>query len=199
MRGAAQFAWEKGEPAGRGSDTLPTARWLFLPLIAGDRRLGVLGIAYEDDRQLARTDRRLLDALIDQIALALERLRLTEDLAATQLASETERLRTALLNSVSHDLRTPLVTIIGAAEHLVESELFGYEKGAFSGADSAKPGMFELADKGTIFLDEIGELDPRIQVKLLRVLDGAPYFRLGGSRKILTDVRIIAATNQPLD
>lgn len=84
-------------------------------------------------------------------------------------------------------------------EHLVESELFGYEKGAFSGADSAKPGMFELADKGTIFLDEIGELDPRIQVKLLRVLDGAPYFRLGGSRKILTDVRIIAATNQPLD
>ncbi|AZL60204.1 sensor histidine kinase KdpD [Tabrizicola piscis] len=120
---AAQFAWEKGEPAGRGSDTLPTARWFFLPLVAGDRRLGVLGIAYEDDRQLARTDRRLLDALIDQIALALERLRLTEDLAATQLATETERLRTALLNSVSHDLRTPLVTIIGAAGHLVDADL----------------------------------------------------------------------------
>ena len=120
---AAQFTWEKGEAAGRGSDTLPTARWFFLPLIAGERRLGVLGIAYADDRQLARTDRRLLDALIDQIALALERLRLTEDLAATQLASETERLRTALLNSVSHDLRTPLVTIIGAAGHLVEGDL----------------------------------------------------------------------------
>ncbi|QYZ70003.1 sensor histidine kinase [Neotabrizicola shimadae] len=120
---AAQFTWEKGEPAGRGSDTLPTARWFFLPLIAGDRRLGVLGIAYEDDRQLARTDRRLLDALIDQIALALERLRLTEDLAATQLATETERLRTALLNSVSHDLRTPLVTIIGAAGHLADNDL----------------------------------------------------------------------------
>ena len=120
---AAQFAWEKGEPSGRGSDTLPTARWFFLPLIAGDRRLGVLGIAYADDRQLLRTDRRLLDALIDQIALALERLRLTEDLAATQLATETERLRTALLNSVSHDLRTPLVTIIGAAGHLAEADL----------------------------------------------------------------------------
>lgn len=120
---AAQFAWEKGEAAGRGSDTLPTARWFFLPLIAGERRLGVLGIAYEDDRQLARTDRRLLEALIDQIALALERLRLTEDLAATQLATETERLRTALLNSVSHDLRTPLVTIIGAAGHLADSDL----------------------------------------------------------------------------
>jgi two-component system sensor histidine kinase KdpD len=115
---AAQFAWEKGEPAGRGSDTLPTARWFFLPLVAGERRLGVLGIAFEDDRQLARTDRRLLDALIDQIALALERLRLTEELAATELANETERLRTALLSSVSHDLRTPLVTIIGAAESL---------------------------------------------------------------------------------
>jgi two-component system, OmpR family, sensor histidine kinase KdpD len=120
---AAQFAWEKGEPSGRDSDTLPTARWFFLPLVAGDRRLGVLGIAYDDDRQLLRTDRRLLDALIDQIALALERLRLTEDLAATQLATETERLRTALLNSVSHDLRTPLVTIIGAAGHLADADL----------------------------------------------------------------------------
>jgi two-component system sensor histidine kinase KdpD len=120
---AAQFAWDKGEPAGRGSDTLPTARWLFLPLTTTERRLGVLGIAYEDDQMLARTDRRLLDALVDQIALALERLRLTEDLAATELATETERLRTALLNSVSHDLRTPLVTIIGAAGSLVEADL----------------------------------------------------------------------------
>ncbi|MBH0239061.1 sensor histidine kinase [Methylobrevis albus] len=120
---AAQFAWEKGEAAGRGSDTLPAARWFFLPLVAGDRRLGVLGIAYADNRQLLRTDRRLLDALIDQIALALERLRLTEDLAATQLATETERLRTALFNSVSHDLRTPLVTIIGAAGHLADADL----------------------------------------------------------------------------
>jgi transcriptional regulator with PAS, ATPase and Fis domain len=56
-------------------------------------------------------------------------------------------------------------------------------------------GMFELADQGTLFLDEIGELEPRIQVKLLRVLDGAPYYRLGGSRKVAFDVRIVAATN----
>ncbi len=91
--------------------------------MAGERRLGVLGIAYADDRQLAGADRRLLDALIDQIALALERPRLTEDLAATQLATETERLRTALLNSVSHDLRTPRVTIIGAAGHLADTDL----------------------------------------------------------------------------
>jgi hypothetical protein len=84
-------------------------------------------------------------------------------------------------------------------EHLVESELFGYEKGAFSGADTSKPGLFELADKGTLFLDEIGELTPQIQVKLLRVLDGAPYYRLGGHRKITVDVRIVAATNQDLE
>lgn len=94
----------------------------------------------------------------------------------------------------------PLVEINCAAlpENLVESELFGYEKGAFSGADAVKPGFFEVADTGTIFLDEIGELDLRLQVKLLRVLDKAPYYRLGGQKKITTDVRVIAATNRIL-
>jgi PAS domain S-box-containing protein len=84
-------------------------------------------------------------------------------------------------------------------ENLVESELFGYEKGAFTGADASKPGLFELADKGTLFLDEIGELQLQTQVKLLRVLDGSPFYRLGGHRKITVDVRIVAATNQDLD
>jgi transcriptional regulator with PAS, ATPase and Fis domain len=84
-------------------------------------------------------------------------------------------------------------------EHLVESELFGYEKGAFSGADMPKPGLFELADHGTLFLDEVGDLEPRVQVKLLRVLDGVPYYRVGGRRKISVDVRIVAATNRPLE
>lgn len=84
-------------------------------------------------------------------------------------------------------------------EHLMESELFGYEKGAFSGADSSKPGLFELAHTGTLFLDEIGELEPKMQVKLLRVLDGTPYYRLGGTRKIVVDVRVLAATNQDLE
>src|SRR5690349_11243336 len=84
-------------------------------------------------------------------------------------------------------------------EHLVESELFGYEKGAFSGADSGKPGFFELANKGTLFLDEVGELEPKLQVKLLRVLDGVPYYRLGGTKKVGVDVRLIAATNRELD
>ena len=84
-------------------------------------------------------------------------------------------------------------------EHLMESELFGHEKGAFSGADTAKQGLFELANGGTLFLDEIGELEPRMQVKLLRVLDGTPYYRLGGVRKVSVDVRIVAATNQSLE
>src|SRR6202041_3474298 len=84
-------------------------------------------------------------------------------------------------------------------ENLVESELFGYEKGAFTGADVSKPGLFELADRGTLFLDEIGELQLHTQVKLLRVLDGYPFYRLGGHLKIKVDVRIVAATNQELE
>jgi DNA-binding NtrC family response regulator len=84
-------------------------------------------------------------------------------------------------------------------ENLLESELFGHEKGAFSGADTAKPGLFELADRGTIFLDEIGELDPRMQVKLLRVLDGVPYYRVGGVKKVAADTRVVAATNHDLE
>jgi transcriptional regulator with PAS, ATPase and Fis domain len=84
-------------------------------------------------------------------------------------------------------------------EHLVESELFGYDRGAFSGANTNKPGLFELAHHGTIFLDEIAELEMKMQVKLLRVLDGVPYYRLGGIKKIGVDVRIVAATNQELE
>jgi transcriptional regulator with PAS, ATPase and Fis domain len=84
-------------------------------------------------------------------------------------------------------------------DHLIESELFGYEKGAFSGADTAKPGMFELANHGTLFLDEIAELNLKSQSKLLRVLDGWPHYRLGGTRKVEINVRIVAATNADLE
>src|SRR6266581_8238803 len=102
-----------------------------------------------------------------------------------------------------HSLRCskPWVDVNCAAlpEHLIESELFGYEKGAFSGAQGPKQGLFELADSGTLFLDEVGELEPRIQVKLLRVLDGVPYFRLGGLRNVTVDSRIVTATNQDLE
>src|SRR5271167_743460 len=83
-------------------------------------------------------------------------------------------------------------------ENLLESELFGYEKGAFTGAATSKPGKFELADKGTLFLDEIGDVPPAIQVKLLRVLQEREFERLGGTRTIKVDVRLVAATNRDL-
>jgi two-component system response regulator HydG len=94
----------------------------------------------------------------------------------------------------------PLVKISCAAlpDTLLESELFGYEKGAFTGANARKEGRFELANGGTLFLDEIGEITPAIQVKLLRVLQDGKFERLGGTRTVETDVRIITATNKDL-
>jgi len=94
----------------------------------------------------------------------------------------------------------PFVKINSTAipENLLESELFGYEKGAFSGATSAKPGKFETADKGTLFLDEIGDVPPPIQVKLLRVLQDREFERLGATKTLKVDVRLIAATNRDL-
>jgi len=82
---------------------------------------------------------------------------------------------------------------------LIESELFGYEKGAFTGADALKKGRLELANGGTLFLDEVGELPPPVQVKLLRVLQAREFERLGGSHTIPLDVRVLAATNRNLD
>jgi DNA-binding NtrC family response regulator len=94
----------------------------------------------------------------------------------------------------------PFIKINSSAipENLLESELFGYEKGAFTGASASKPGKFELADKGTLFLDEIGDVPPAIQVKLLRVLQEREFERLGGTRTVKVDVRLIAATNRDL-
>jgi transcriptional regulator with PAS, ATPase and Fis domain len=84
------------------------------------------------------------------------------------------------------------------AENLIESELFGYEKGAFTGAVSSKPGRFELAHKGTLFLDEIGDLPREMQVKLLRVIQDHEFERVGGIQTIKVDVRLVAATNRNL-
>lgn len=94
----------------------------------------------------------------------------------------------------------PFIKINSTAipENLLESELFGYEKGAFTGATTSKPGKFELADKGTLFLDEIGDVPGAIQVKLLRVLQEREFERLGGTKTVKVDVRLLAATNRDL-
>jgi transcriptional regulator with PAS, ATPase and Fis domain len=94
----------------------------------------------------------------------------------------------------------PFVKVNCAAipETLIESELFGYEKGAFTGAVINKPGRFEIADRGTLFLDEIGEIPPHLQVKLLTVLQDKAFERVGGVKTIKVDMRIVAATNMDL-
>jgi DNA-binding NtrC family response regulator len=104
------------------------------------------------------------------------------------------------LHQHSRRVAGPFVKINCTAipENLLESELFGYEKGAFTGAVSSKPGKFELADKGTIFLDEIGDVPGTTQVRLLRVLQDREFERLGGTKTLKVDVRVVAATNQDL-
>ena len=97
--------------------------------------------------------------------------------------------------------KKPFVKVSCAAlpESLIESELFGYERGAFTGAQGLKKGRFELADGGTIFLDEIGDLSPATQVKLLRVLQEREFERLGGTQSVRVNVRLVAATHRPLE
>jgi two-component system, OmpR family, sensor histidine kinase KdpD len=113
---AAKWAWENDRAAGRGSDTLPGAKRLFLPMHTGRGAIGVMGIDSDKPGPLFTPDqRRLLDALLDQGALAIERVRLVEDMDRVERVAETERLRSALLTSISHDLKTPLAAVLGAA------------------------------------------------------------------------------------
>ena len=116
---AAKWAFENDRSAGRGSDTLPDAKRLFLPMRTGRGAIGVMGIDSDKPGPLFTPDqRRLLDALRDQGALAIERVKLVEEMDRVERAAETERLRSALLTSISHDLKTPLAAVLGAAETL---------------------------------------------------------------------------------
>jgi len=105
------------------------------------------------------------------------------------------------IHATSRRAGRPFVKINCAAlpAELLESELFGHEKGAFTGAHAEKPGKFELADQGTIFLDEIGEMDPRLQAKLLQVLQDEEFYRVGGKRSVRVDARVLVATNRNLE
>jgi two-component system, OmpR family, sensor histidine kinase KdpD len=116
---AAKWAWQSNRAAGRGSETLPGAKRLFLPMRTGRGAVGVVGLDSDKSGPLLTPDRRrLVDALMDQAAVAVERVRLVEDLDRAKRTVETDRLRSALLTSISHDLKTPLAGILGAASAL---------------------------------------------------------------------------------
>ena len=137
---------------------------------------------------------RSLLQLIDRIAASDSTVLITGE-----TGSGKERVA-KLLHGRSARKSRPFVVVDCAAlqEGLLQSELFGHERGAFTGADRAKPGLFEVAHGGTIFLDEIGEVSPATQVKLLRVLDTSTFRRVGGTVELRVDVRVLAATNQDL-
>jgi two-component system, OmpR family, sensor histidine kinase KdpD len=116
---AARWCWRNNRPAGRGTDSLAGENWLLLPLRTGRGVAGVLGLLDNGSGPLLDADqRRLLDTLLDQTALAIERITLAQDVDRARLAAETDRLRSAMLTSISHDLRTPLASILGAATSL---------------------------------------------------------------------------------
>jgi two-component system sensor histidine kinase KdpD len=118
-RAAAMRAWTEGRAAGWAEPDSEAGAWLFIPMRTASGLIGLLGVSFDDQRtQLSPEHRRLLDAVVDQAAVAIERTKLTVDIEEARILSETEQLRSALLSSVSHDLRTPLVSILGSATSL---------------------------------------------------------------------------------
>ena len=116
---AARWCWDADQPAGKGTDTLPGGRWLFVPIRTSSAPIGVVGVLpHEDQRALGAPERRLLEAVGNQAAVAIERVALAADIDQARIGAERERLRSAMLTSVSHDLRTPLASIIGALSSL---------------------------------------------------------------------------------
>ncbi len=154
-----------------------------------------LGKRYEHPNVVARS------AKMQEVLATVERVAPTN--STVLLGGESGVGKDLIARAVHEKSRRasgPFIKINSSAipENLLESELFGYEKGAFTGAGASKPGKFELADKGTLFLDEIGDVPLAIQVKLLRVLQEREFERLGGTRTVKVDVRLIAATNRDL-
>ncbi|HNS72360.1 MAG TPA: sigma-54 dependent transcriptional regulator [bacterium] len=163
------------------TDFLPNSRWLEV-----QQEVGILG----------RSDaiRRLLET-IEQVAPTDISVLITGE------SGTGKELVARAIHTRSRRSLNPLITVNCGAipEGIIESELFGHEKGSFTGAIGPRKGYFELADKGSIFLDEIGELPLTTQVKLLRVLESREFMRVGGVTSVQTDVRFIAATNKQLE
>ncbi len=173
-----------------------------------DKELDVRGLRQENQNlREALRERYDYPNIVGRGPKMREVLALVERIAPTQttvlIGGESgvgKDLIARALHQHSRRASGPFVKINSTAipENLLESELFGYEKGAFTGATTTKPGKFELADHGTLFLDEIGDVPLGIQVKLLRVLQEREFERLGGTKTLKVDVRLIAATNRNL-
>ncbi len=174
-------------------------------LFTVEKALEKQSLAAENERLRARLgEREALDRFVGASEAAQTVKRLLAQAAATDMpvlllgeSGTGKEVAADVLHDLGTRRRGPLVKVSCAAipEHLLESELFGYERGAFSGAVHAKPGRFELAHGGTLFLDEIGDMSPPMQAKLLRVLQDGHVQRLGGTRDIHVDTRIVSATN----
>jgi DNA-binding NtrC family response regulator len=180
-------------------------------------RLGVTETMMKPARpdEIVETARRLIErrrlqertgiiggsAAIQEVLVKIEQMAPVSSTVLVQGESGTgKELVAKALHDLSPRRGRPFITVNCAAlpETLLESELFGHEKGSFTGATERRLGRFELADTGTIFLDEIGEIPAATQVKLLRVLESRTFFRVGGAQPIKVNVRVIAATNRPL-
>jgi transcriptional regulator with PAS, ATPase and Fis domain len=141
------------------------------------------------------------DAALRRVSQQLHRAAATDATVLLEGESGTgKELFARALHVLSPRSEGPFVAINCAAipEHLLESELFGYEKGAFTGAAQRKPGRFELAHRGTLFLDEIGDLSLALQAKILRAIEAKAFERVGGTQSLRVDVRVVAATNRNL-
>jgi two-component system, OmpR family, sensor histidine kinase KdpD len=189
---AADWCWRKNHAAGRGSDTLPGAKWLFQPLRTGRGPVGVVGVIRDEAGPLVTPDQqRLLDALTDQAALAVEREHLARDLHLARLQVETDRLRNALLTSISHDLRTPLASIIGSASSLSSSAVQLDQ----SARESLVATILEEAERLNRFINnlldmtrlESGALRPRDSLVVLSDVIGAALQR---AAKVLAEHRM---------
>lgn len=175
-------------------------------VIVASRALEAVSLRREN--RVLRTALPEQDELIGQSPPMLEFRRLLERVAPTDvwvlLTGENgtgKELAARALHAGSKRASAPMIAVNCAAipEELIESELFGHEKGAFTSADQARPGRFEMANKGTLFLDEIGDMSLKTQAKILRILQEQAFERVGGSRTIKVDVRVIAATNKNLE
>jgi two-component system, OmpR family, sensor histidine kinase KdpD len=199
---AAKWSFENNRAAGRGSDTLPGAEWLFLPMRTGRGAIGVIGI--DSDKPgpwLTPDQRRLLDALADQGALAIERVQLVEDMERVQRTAETERLRAALLTSISHDLKTPLASVIGSAgtlrdfgDKLIDSEKVELLSTVIEESERLNRFIANLLDMTRL---ESGAVTPKLAPHDLSEIIGSTLQR---TNKILRNhpVRLDLATDIPM-